>query len=113
MCCRCIAAAARTHASCIRTSASTNCFDEANRVTSTSFAGYAAASRVYADVQGSAYFNGGSDWLGTIYAKGNIYTGGGGAYIGGYYTNGVFNPYYSGGVTTRYVASDYVAKYWP
>lgn len=97
----------------VRTSTSTNCFDDANKVTSITFAGAQAASRVYMDVKGNVTFNGGSSWLGTIYSGGDIIPGGGGVYIGAFYTNGSFNPYYSSGVSTRYIASDYVTKYWP
>ncbi|HWR04704.1 MAG TPA: polymer-forming cytoskeletal protein [Humidesulfovibrio sp.] len=96
----------------VRTSTATSCFDPSNKVTSTQFAGSAAASRVYMDVQGSVSFGGGTNWFGTVYAGGNIYPGGGGSYIGAFYTNQSFNPG-SQWIYTRYVGSNYVATYWP
>jgi hypothetical protein len=96
----------------IRTSTTTSCFDSVNQMTSVNFANYAAASRVYMDVLGAVTFGGGSEWFGTVYAKGNVYPGGT-AYIGAFYTNAIFNPNNQGGVTARFVASDYVSKYWP
>jgi hypothetical protein len=35
------------------------------------------AERVYVDVRGSATLGGGTNWFGTIYAKGNVLPGGG------------------------------------
>lgn len=96
----------------VRTSASTSCFDSANKVSSVNFAGAAAASRVYADVKGSVTFNGGSNWFGTVFSAGNIYPGGGGVYIGAFYTDQNFNPN-SAWIYTRFVLSDYVSTYWP
>lgn len=96
----------------VRTSTATSCFNAANKVNNTQFAGSAAASRVYMDVQGTVSFGGGTSWFGTVYAGGNIYPGGGGSYIGAFYTNQSFNPN-SQWISTRYVGSDYVATYWP
>jgi len=96
----------------VRTSTATSCFDSVNRVSDINFANYAAASRVYADIGGTVTFNGGSNWVGTVFTAGNIYPGGGGSYIGAFYTNANYNPY---GTWTysRFVLSDYVATYWP
>lgn len=96
----------------VRTSTATSCFNAANKLTSTQFAGAAAASRVYMDAKGSVSFGGGTNWFGTVYAGGNIYPGGGGSYIGAFYTNQSFNPN-SQWIYSRYVGSDYVATYWP
>jgi len=95
----------------VRTSTATSCFDASNQITSTNFANYAAASRVYMDVTGKVTFGGGSNWFGTIYAGDNIYPGGD-VYIGAFYTNKSFNPNNSW-INTRFVLSDYVATYWP
>jgi cytoskeletal protein CcmA (bactofilin family) len=95
----------------VRTSTATSCFDSSNQITSTNFANYAAASRVYMDVTGTVTFGGGSNWFGTIYAGDNIYPGGD-VYIGAFYTNKSFNPNNSW-INTRFVLSDYVATYWP
>ncbi len=96
----------------VRTSPTNSCFDEANRVSNIDFAHTQAASRVYADIRGDVTFAGGSDWFGTVYAAGNIYPGGGGNYIGAFYTNQNYNPYGTW-CNTRFVLSDYVSTYWP
>ncbi|MGE4291141.1 MAG: polymer-forming cytoskeletal protein [Desulfovibrio sp.] len=96
----------------VRTSASIPCFSPLNRVFSTSFLGYAEASRVYMDVQGTVTFGGGVSWFGTVYAGGNIQPGGGGSYIGGLYTNERLNPG-NQWFSSRYVSSDYIEAYWP
>lgn len=96
----------------VRTSTSTPCFNSSNKVSNINFAAYEHARRVYMDVGGTVTFAGGSNWFGTVYAAGNIYPGGGGSYIGAFYTNSAYNPF-SIWSYTRFVASDYVAKYWP
>ncbi|MBU1040112.1 MAG: polymer-forming cytoskeletal protein [Proteobacteria bacterium] len=96
----------------VRTSTTSQCFDGENKVTNVNFAKYAYAKRVYMDVGGTVSFNGGSNWFGTIYAADNIYPGSGGVYIGAFYTNKAYNPG-SSWSTSRFVPSDYVAKYWP
>jgi len=96
----------------VRTSASTQCFDYANRVSDIYAANYAEAKRVYMDVLGKVTFNGGSNWFGTVYAGGNISPGGGGKYIGAFYTNGSYNPENHGGIESRFVQSDYVLQNW-
>ncbi|OIO05616.1 MAG: hypothetical protein AUJ49_01005 [Desulfovibrionaceae bacterium CG1_02_65_16] len=97
----------------VRTSTTTNCFDSVNQINSINFAQYTAASRVYMDIRGKVYFAGGSNWFGTVYAGDDISFGGGEASIGAFYTNKAFNPTNAGGLTSRFVASDYVNKYWP
>ena len=97
----------------VKTSPATTCFDSANLVNNVNFANYAYASKIYMDVLGTVYFSGGSNWFGTVYAGGDISFGGGEADIGAFYTNQNFNPSNAGGLTSRFVASDYVNKYWP
>ncbi|WP_022661386.1 bactofilin family protein [Paucidesulfovibrio longus] len=96
----------------VRTSSSVPCFSASNRVSSTSFAEYAEASRVYMDVKGNVSFGGGVSWFGTIYAGGDIRPGSGGSYIGGLYANGELNPGNSW-FSSRFVASDYIGAFWP
>jgi len=104
----------------VRTSTSTNCFDNANQVFKAR-TDLAAASRVYMDVRGSVNTGGGTGWFGTIYAGGSIQLTGNHqdnpaicpVYAGALYTNQRFNPGGAGGVDTIFVASDYVNKYWP
>lgn len=116
----------------VRTSTATNCFDSANQLTSISsfdslidvngqkVAKYTYASKVYVDVLGTVAFNGGSNWFGTIYSKGNITPGGGTSFIGALYTNGSLNIKTNGnkistsadGLNLKFVASDYATKYW-
>ena len=96
----------------VRTSTATACFDSVNRVSDINFSNYAAASRVYADIGGTVTFNGGSNWVGTVFSAGNIYPGGGGSYIGAFYTNANYNPN-NAWTYSRFVLSDYVKTYWP
>ena len=101
----------------VRTSTSTNCFDTVNQVTNTEFANYLYASKVYMDILGTVTFNGNSNWFGTIYSKGDITPGGGSKFIGALYCNANINldskgRATSGGLKTKFVASDYATKYW-
>ena len=96
----------------VRTSTAKACFDSANKVSNVNFSKYDYAKRVYMDVGGTVTFAGGSNWFGTIYAADNIYPGGGGSYIGAFYTNKSYNPNNTWNYS-RFVASDYVATYWP
>ncbi|MDP3426677.1 MAG: polymer-forming cytoskeletal protein [Humidesulfovibrio sp.] len=96
----------------VRTSTLNSCFDSANKVSNVNFSKYEYAKRVYMDVGGTVTFGGGSNWFGIVYAAGNIYPGGGGSYIGAFYTNASYNPS-STWSYSRFVASDYVATYWP
>jgi len=71
-----------------------NCFTSANQVSDIDFINSSYASKIYMDVNGNTTFNGGSNWIGTIYATGNIQPGGGTSVIGGLYSSaGDINPY--------------------
>ncbi|MFZ5812524.1 MAG: hypothetical protein ACOY4F_10815 [Thermodesulfobacteriota bacterium] len=70
-----------------------SCFTLLNYMSGLLFLKSEYAERVYVDVRGSATLGGGTNWFGTIYAKGNIYPGGGSSIIGGLYSSdGDVNP---------------------
>ncbi len=70
-----------------------NCFRPTNYMNGLLFSKSDYAERIYVDVNGTARLGGGTNWIGTIYAKGNIYPGGGSSIIGGLYSSeGEINP---------------------
>jgi hypothetical protein len=87
----------------IKTSSKGSCvkFDSAT----VSYSSY--ASKVLLVSDGSVTFNGGSNWFGSIWAKGDVTLGGGSIVIGGVYSSdGDINAASAGGVTMTYVASE-------